>query len=130
MVSGVSSIGFRGHGTESTGSIARSNQPSTSPECGRQLSFRGEYDYYERKKRPSFGAVALGLVGTAAVGVAGLGYAHKSNAFSKLSKDWLRKSVGKLEPFAEKCHTWCSKLKKTYNEYWTKLKNVFSSDKS
>ena len=88
-MSTINCVSFRGHGTESTGSIAHKNNP-TCPNCGTEcptcsdkVSFRGR-DRYDKKDGPS----AIGIISATALIAAGiiggLGYAHKAKAFDKL----------------------------------------------
>ena len=121
----VSCVNFRGHGTESTGSIAHRNNPKPCPTCGQEINFRGRNDYGEEKGMSTGGILAT-VVGLTATAIIGLGYAHKAKAFDKLGEGWVKKTIGKLEPAGKKCHEWCSTAKTKGTEYWDKLKNMFS----
>lgn len=138
----INSINFRGSGSESTGSIAHNNNPTECPTCGTncgnacegKVSFRGsnDYDYYEnsqKKKTSTLGVVAT-LAGITIAGIAGLGYAHKTNALNKLKDGKVKNLLAKLEPAGEKCHEWCSTVKTKSSELIDKVKNLFSSKKS
>ena len=133
-MSTINCVSFRGHGSETTGSIAHRNNP-TCPNCGTEcptcsdkINFKGRNDTYEKE-----GPSVLGIVATAAllaVGViGGLGYAHKAKAFDKLGEGWMKKTIGKLEPAGKKCHEWCATAKTKSTELWTKVKDIFSSKK-
>ena len=126
----VSCVNFRGHGSESTGSIAHRNNPAPKdcPTSGDTINFRGRADSFE-KKGPSTGTVILTLAGLTAAGIIGLGYAHKVKAFDKLKDGWMKKTIGKLEPAGEKCHEWCATAKTKSTELWAKIKDKFSSNK-
>lgn len=127
-MSTLNCVSFRGHGSESTGSIAHRNNPTQCPTCGGQVNFRGS-DKYE-KNGPSAGGVILTLAGITAAGIIGLGYAHKAEVFTKLKDGWMKKTIGKLEPAGQKCHEWCTTAKTKTTELWTKVKDKFSSKKS
>jgi len=122
-------INFQGHGTESTGSIAHKNKPTNYPNCDSQISFCDGYDYCDEKNGVSIGAIVLGLVAISAGVLIGLGYADKVNAFGKLNKKGLKKTVGKIEPIAKKCHNLCSKIKSKAKELINKFKNILKLNK-
>lgn len=138
----VAYVNFRGNGSESTGSIAHSKNPTECPTCGTncggtcegKVNFRGnnDYDYYEPQKKK--GTSTLGVVATLAgisiAGIVGLGYAHKANALSKLKDGKVKDMLSKLEPAGKKCHEWCSTVKTKGSELMDKVKNMFSSKKS
>ncbi len=125
----INCVSFRGHGTETTGSIAHRNNPTECPTCGGKVNFRGGYDRYEKEGPSALGVITTVALLTAGV-IGGLGYAHKAEAFKKLGDGWIKKTVGKLEPAAKKCHEWCSTTKTKGTELWTKVKDKFSSKKS
>ena len=134
-MSTINCVSFRGHGSESTGSIAHKNNPTQCPTCGTDcptcagtVNFRGG-DRFEKKDGPSAGGVILTLAGLTAAGILGLGYASKTGAFSKLKEGWIKNSIGKLEPAAKKCEVWCTTAKTKTTELWTKVKDKFSSKK-
>lgn len=124
----INCVNFRGHGSESTGSIAHRNNPTECPTCGGKISFKG-YDSYEKEGTSTLGVVAGLALLTAGV-IGGLGYAHKAKAFDKLGEGWMKKTIGKLEPAGKKCHEWCSTTKTKGTELWTTIKDKFSSKKS
>lgn len=121
----INCVSFRGHGTESTGSLANKEKPNNCPTCGNPISFRGSDDRFE-KEGTSAGKVIGGIALLTLVGIAGLGYAHKAEAFKKLGDGWMKKTIGKLEPAGQKCHEWCTKAKTKGTECWNKFKGIFS----
>jgi len=122
-MSTINCVSFRGHGTESTGSIAHKNQPTQCPTCGDQVCFKGSN---KKEKGPSAGGVILTVAALTAAVIGGLGYAHKAEAFTKLKDGWMKKTIGKLEPAAKTCHEWCSTAKTKATDTWTKIKSKFS----
>lgn len=135
----VNFMTFRGNGSESTGSIAYKNNTTECPTCGTncegtcegKVNFKG-YDSFENSKKK--GTSTLGIIATLAgitvAGIVGLGYAHKTNALSKLNDGKVKDILSKLEPAGEKCHKWCSTVKTRSSEYADKIKNFFSGKKS
>ena len=129
-MSGISCVSFRGHGTESTGSIAHRNQPNQCPTCGGSVNFRGHYNYQEEKKGTSTLGVIGGLAALTATAIIALGYAHKTNVLGKMKEGRVKDVLKKIEPSAQKCHEWCSTAKTKGTELWGKVKNLFGSKKS
>lgn len=152
----LSSVSFCGSGSESTGSLALRKDPEPCPTCGR-VNFRGSgsestgslanisnpqeqlatdtvsfkaSDSYQKDKGVSALGIVAGLVILGAATVVGLGYAHKSNAFSKMSDGKIKDFLMKGEPAAKKCHEWCSTVKTKSTNAWNKIKDFFSSKKS
>ena len=123
----ISPISFRGNGTETTGSIAYRNKPTTTcPTCG-QVSFKG-YDQEEKKGVSMIGALA-GVTTLAALTIVGLGYMKKGDVINKMKDGWMKDTISKLKPATEKCYEWCASAKGKGLEYWGKVKNFFSSNK-
>ncbi len=135
----VNFVNFRGSGSESAGSVAYKNNMMECPTCGKdcentcnnKVNFKG-YDSFENsnKKGTSALGVITTLVGIAVAGIVGLGYAHKTNALSKLKDGKIKDMLSKLEPAGEKCHEWCSTAKTKGSECIDKIKNFFSTKKS
>lgn len=107
-------------GSESTGSIGKrigNNTATQEPRLNNEpikdtVSFRGS-DYEEKKSTSLITKIGVAL-GITALAIGGLGYAHKADLVGKLKdgkvKDFLRKS----DCVTEKCHEWCSKVKKFF----------------
>lgn len=135
----VNFVNFRGSGTESTGSIAYKNNVTECPTCGTncegtcdgKVNFKG-YDSFEssNKKGTSTLGVISTLAGITIAGILGLGYAHKTNALSKLKDGKVKDMLSKLQPAGEKCHSWCSTIKTKGSDCIDKIKNFFSSKMS
>ena len=128
-MSGINCVSFRGHGSESTGSIAYRNKPAQCPTCGGNVNFRGQYNYEEKKGTSTLGIIG-GLAALTATAIIGLGYAHKTGAFNKLKDGRDKDMLIKLKPASEKCHSWCSSVKTQGNKLWDKTKSMFSNKKS
>lgn len=129
-MSTVNCVSFRGHGSESTGSIAHKEKPTTCPTCGREIGFKGRYDSFEKQNEgSSMAGTVLTLAGLTAAGIVGLAYAHKTSLFSKMKEGKIRDLMMKLDPASKKCHEWCSTAKTKSTELWTKVKDKFSSKK-
>ena len=125
------SVNFRGHGTESTGSIANTPTSTVCSGCGKPVNFRGGgYDTYESSNGSSLGKTVGTLAFLTLAGGLGLAYMHKAGGFAKLEKDWMKKTIGKLEPAGKKCHEWCSTAKTKGSEAWAKVKDKFGGKKS
>lgn len=88
------------------------------------VGFKGyDYDYYDKpKKKTSPLLVVGGLLASAAAIIGGLGYAHKTNALSKLNDGKIKDILKKAEPAAKKCHEWCSAAKTKCMELVNKFK--------
>lgn len=125
----ISCVNFRGHGTESTGSIAHRNQPAQCPTCGNGVNFRGHSYAYEEKKKTSTVGIIAGLAALTAATIIGLGYTHKTGALNKLKDGKMKDLLKKLEPATEKCYGWCKTTKTKSIELWDKIKNMVSSKK-
>jgi len=128
----INCVSFRGHGSETTGSVAHRNNPNPNPcpTCGKPINFKGSDTFVrEEKSGVSTAGVIGGLVALTAATIIGLGYAHKTNAFSKLKEGWMKDTIGKLEPASKKCHEWCTTAKTKSTECWNKIKDFFSSKK-
>ena len=130
----INSVSFRGGSGESTGSPAYSRGVNTEvpkPQCPPEqpncdtVNFRGR----DSEKKHTALKWAIGLTGATALTIAGLAYAHKTNAISKLNDGWFKDFVKKAEPATKKCHEWCSTLKTKCTECWNKVKNVFDKNK-
>ena len=88
------------------------------------VGFKGnDYDYYDKPKKKTSPLLVIGgvLAGVAAI-IGGLGYAHKTNVLSKLKDGWVKNTLKKAEPVAEKCHEWCSVVKSKVTELINKFK--------
>lgn len=120
------SVNFRGSGSESTGSIGHKDKPTECPDCGATLSFKGRKD--ADKKGVSTVGVLAGLVTLTAATIIALGYAHKTGSFAKLGDNWFGKAVKNLEPAGQKCHEWCAVVKKTGLGWWEMLKGTSKKD--
>lgn len=123
-ISGVNCVSFRGHGTETTGSIAKRNQPVECPTCGR-VNFKGSEYGEEKKKGAKKAGVIGGLVALTAASIIGLGYAHKTKCFEKLGEGWKKTAFGWLEPAGKKCHEWCALGKRKTRLGWQTVKGWF-----
>lgn len=136
----ISLVNFRGSGSESTGSVAYKNNTTECPTCGTtscegtcegKVNFKGNDSFENSNKKgiSTLGAMAI-ITGIAAASIVGLGYAHKTNALSKLKDGKMKDMLTKLEPAGKKCHEWCSTVKTKSSECVNKIKNFFSSKKS
>lgn len=135
----INYVNFRGSGSESTGSVAYRNRMAECPTCGTDcdgtcentVNFKGldTYEHSGNKKKTSVLGTAAILGGVAIAGIVGLGYAHKTNALSKLKDGKIKSMLSKLEPAGEKCHSWCATVKTKSSEVWNKIKNFVSSKK-
>jgi len=120
-------VNFQGSGSETTGSVAHTDKSKECPSCGAPVNFKGSYN--EDKKGVSTVGVLGGLVALTAATIIGLGYAHKKGTFKNLSDGWIKKVGEKIQPAAEKCHSWCTTVKKTGLEWWEKCRGFFSPKK-
>ena len=123
----INCVSFRGHGTESTGSIAHRNQPTQCPTCGNGVNFKGHNQVYEEKNKTSKVGLIAGLVTLTAATIIGLGYAKKTDCINKLKDGKMKDFLKKLEPATEKCYDWCKATKTKGIELWDKIKNIGSS---
>ena len=119
-MSGINNVAFRG-----TSNIGFAPKPQGPPPGA--MTFRAnDYPYYNAEPKKSH--TGLWLAGTlvAAAGIiAGMGYAHKTNALSKLSDGKIKDILTKCEPAMEKCHEWCAWTKKTCKDGWEAVKGWF-----
>ena len=123
--------------SETTGSVGylRSvdNQTVAIPKAN--LNFRGEPDSFEyqnaepQKKSISPWTIVGGLVLTGCAIVGGLGYTHKKELIKNMSDGKIKDLLMKLEPAGEKCHKWCSSIKNTGSEWWSKVKDFCGGKK-
>ena len=125
----ISCVSFRGG--ETAGSAAyrgnvrtkNSEQPTAqAPEA--QVNFRG-YDEYGQKKKSKAVPIILGVSATAVAAIIGMGYAHKTDALSKLSDGKIKDFLSKTKPMLETCDKWCTATKDTAVKAWEKVKGWF-----
>lgn len=120
-MSGINSVAFNGYSNNAGYALRQQEQPPMA------RAFRGnDYPYYNAEPKKSHTGRRLAGTLVAAAGIiAGMGYAHKTNALSKLSdgkiKDWLTK----CEPAMEKCHEWCARTKNTCKNGWKTVTRWF-----
>lgn len=127
----VSCVSFRGGG-ETTGSPAYTsnvrlrNSQAPAPQLPNDsVNFRG-YDEYGQKKKSKAVPIILGTIATAGLAIVGMGYAHKTNALSKMKDGKFKDFLSKANPALEKCHDWCHSVKKFGVDSWEKVKGWFS----
>ena len=126
----VSCVSFRSGG-ETTGSPAytsstklRNSENPTPQIPNDSVNFRG-YDEYGNKKKTK-APVILGSIVAIGAAIAGMGYAHKTNVIGKMKDGKFKDILSKVDPILEKCHKWCSAVKKFGVNSWEKIKNLFS----
>ena len=73
----------------------------------------------EKKKTSPLTYIAI-AGGLGASAIAGLGYAHKKNAISKLSDGAIKDFI---EPATKKCYDWCHSLKTSAVDLKNKMFN-------
>jgi len=128
----VSCVSFRGSNGETTGSPAYTNaarlrsveQPA--PQLPNDsVNFRG-YDEYGEKKKSKALPIILGSVAAIGAAIVGMGYAHKYDIIGKMKDGKFKNFLSKANPALEKCHDWCSAVKKFGVNSWEKVKGLFS----
>ena len=93
------------------------------------VTFRGnDYPYYNEEPKQKHNGLWIMLASLLAVGggIAGLGYAHKTNAISKLSDGKIKNFLLEHEDIMKTCHEWCSSAKEFGNENLEKVKSWFN----
>jgi len=95
-----------------------------SPEESDKVCFKGINDHKEKTSSVIGGFI--GILGAAALVVAGLGYAHKTNAVSKLKDGKVKNFLKKSDKVTKPCHEICSKVKTFCTKYYNKIKNYFT----
>jgi hypothetical protein len=119
-MSSINKISF--YGGETAGSTAYVNSvPHEQNEC---INFLGNFNSDvtdKHHKKSNVPAIIIGTGITAATAIAGMAYAHKTNAIEKLSDGKIKDIAKKLEPAGEKCHQWCSQIKTKCEELWEKI---------
>lgn len=89
-------------------------------------NFKGKgYDYYDKPQKKTSPVLTMGCVlGAAAALIVSLGYAHKTDALSKIKNGKFKDILKKAEPVTKKCHEWCSIVKTKCSELVDKLKKT------
>lgn len=104
------------------------SQPSSAQYGTQQMAYTNfkaqSADTYNGKTKKSHpGRTIFGIVATAALAIAGLGYTHKAGWINKMSE-------GKFKNFSEtvtgKCDHWCKWTKVNSKLAWRSLKTKFS----
>ena len=122
------------YGGETTGSIskrqlrqANTNYGVQTPRIetlqGDSVNFRGKEE--SGKKSSSFVKTLVGLAGTAAVVIGGLGLAHKYNVVGKLKDGKIKDFLKKSDTITEPCHKWCTQAKGYAEKGYEKIKSYF-----
>jgi len=121
-MSGINSVAFNGY-SNSAGYARRQQEPQQGP-----VAFRAnDYPYYnEEPKKSKAGWVIGGTLVAAALAVAGMGYAYKVDALSKLGDGRVKDLLTKCEPAMKKCHEWCAWTKGQYQKCVDTVKGWFS----
>ena len=114
------SVGYRSFGYDSVPKIDRTLARDT-------VSFHGNSDYKEQDSSPV--TTVLGVAGMAALAVAGLGYAHKTNAVSKISNEKIRNFLKNSDKITEPCYKLCCKVKSLSKNCYDKIVNLISKKK-
>ena len=109
-MSSVTNINFRGG--ESIGSIAHKNTPPVQcPECGRQVSFKGDTVELSGKKKRTGLKAFFAVAATALAAFGGLAWLGKSGKLNQLGEGKMKTIVEKLKinKAADKCSGWYDK---------------------
>lgn len=130
----IKCVSFRGG--ESTGSVGytnnvnlRNTEQPTPQMPSDSVNFRG-YDEYGQKKKSKAVPIIIGTLALAAAAIGGMGYAGKVKALDKLKDGKIKDLLLKTEPMLNKCHEWCSAVKKFGVDSWDKVKGWFGNKKS
>lgn len=112
-------ISFRAQGAETAGSISKQNIDTTPAKDS--LAFKGRDE-----KKSSVTGTLFGLVLLAAATVLGLGYAHKTNAVSKIKNEKIKDFLKNSNKITEPCYNACCKIKDFFTKYYDKAKAHFN----
>lgn len=112
-------ISFRAQGAETAGSISKQNIDTTPAKD--TLTFKGRDE-----KKSSVAGTLFGLVLLAGATIFGLGYAHKTNAVSKIKNEKIKDFFKNSNKITEPCYNACCKTKDFFTKYYDKAKAHFS----
>lgn len=113
-------ISFRAHGAETAGSISKQNIDTTPAKD--TLTFKG----HRNEEHSSFMGKLVSLALLATTTVIGLGYAHKTNAVSKIKNEKIKDFLKNSNKITEPCYNACCKTKDFFTKYYDKAKAHFN----
>lgn len=113
-------ISFRAQGAETAGSISKQNIDTTPAKD--TLTFKGRDD----DDSSSFAGTLFKFTLLAAATVLGLGYAHKTNAVSKIKNEKIKDFLKNSNKITEPCYNACCKIKDFFTKYYDKAKAHFN----